>query len=138
MPGRIANESEHRRGLVLGLTLAEVLVLVLFLILLVLGDRLLRAETALAGLKPILNGGKVHPDKLASELAKVKALEKAVSDLKEENARMRTELADKSEKLRAFEGLIAAARAIDPTSPPAVLRACFGLVESGGFPTVCQ
>src|SRR5690349_18858211 len=101
MPSRIANESEHRRGLVLGLTLAEVLLLLLFLILLVLGDRLVRAETRLRSLLPSGTS-----DVAPGALARVEELEKAVADLKQENARLRAELAERTQKLRALEPLI--------------------------------
>lgn len=118
MRSRVANESEHRRGLVLGLTLAEVLILLLFLILLVLGDRLIRAETTLAAFQPVSNGGTFNPKELPGRM---RELEKTVSHLKEENARLQAELADESQKLQTFKNLIAAARAVDPNDPPAVL-----------------
>src|SRR5262245_28972071 len=107
MPSRIANESEHRRGLVLGLTLAEVLLLLLFLILLVLGDRLVRAETTrakaeteLTKMRSLLPPG--TSDVVAGALGRVEELEKAVVDLKQENARLRAELAEKTQKLGAL------------------------------------
>jgi hypothetical protein len=40
MASRVADEREQRRGLILGLTLAEVLLLLLFLLLLVLGSQI--------------------------------------------------------------------------------------------------
>jgi hypothetical protein len=55
----VVNELEHRRGLVLGLTLAEVLLLLLFLLILVLGARLTEAvheaETERALLQVFVN-----------------------------------------------------------------------------------
>ena len=44
MPQRLVNEREHRRGLVLGLTLAEMLLLLVFVLLLALGARLSQCE----------------------------------------------------------------------------------------------
>src|SRR5262245_50274311 len=98
----VANEAEHRRGLVLGLTLAEALVLLLFLILLVLGDRLLRVESDLSRFK----GATGDAPAIAGESAKMKGLEKSISELKKENSRIRSELAEKTAKLKSFETLI--------------------------------
>ena len=44
MSQRIADELEHRRGLVLGLTLAEVLLLLLFVLLLALSGRIVKQQ----------------------------------------------------------------------------------------------
>src|SRR3954451_22346227 len=122
MPSRIANESEHRRGLVLCATLPAVLLLLLSLILLVLGDRLVRADTAraraeteLTKLRDLLPPG--TSDLMAGALARIEELEKAVADLKKENAQLRTELSEKAQKLGALEPLISLARAIDPNDP---------------------
>src|SRR6476661_3291631 len=48
MSVRTADDSEHRRGLVLGLTLAEVLLLLLFLLMLILASWLTEAQQKLA------------------------------------------------------------------------------------------
>ena len=80
------NESEHRRGLVLGLTLAEVLILLLFLILLALGSRLIKAEhnldaasSILAELQKSEGLGTTDPRGLIEEVAKAKLLEKRIA-----------------------------------------------------------
>lgn len=49
MSQRTADELEHRRGMVLGLTLAEVLLLLLFVLILALGGRLLALQRMLVG-----------------------------------------------------------------------------------------
>jgi hypothetical protein len=138
MASRIANESEHRRGLVLGFTLAEVMILLLFLILLGFGARLLKDEKTLKGLSPLLselrpNEGAVDVHKLGDELARMKELQKAASDLQAENARMRTELSTASHKLETFERLAAAARAVDPEDPPALLKLALDVFELMGL-----
>jgi len=140
VPSHIANESEHRRGLVLGLTLAEVLILLLFLILLALGARVLKLESALTKLDPLLaelrkDGGleTIDKGKLVAELARVGELEKSVRDLREENSRIRSELTDKSQRIGALEKFVAAARAIDPNDPPALLTLALEMFEALGL-----
>jgi hypothetical protein len=96
MASRIANESEHRRGLVLGFTLAEVMILLLFLILLGFGARIPKDQKTLKELSPLqtqlqADKGVVDVQKFAAELARMKELEKAVVGLQAENARLRTE-----------------------------------------------
>src|SRR4051812_31478017 len=85
----LLDEREHRRGLVLGLTLAEVLILLLFMLLLAFGDRLNRleqhkksADVVLDAIKPHLDPGSTRPDDrsakdLASQLAWTISLEKS-------------------------------------------------------------
>lgn len=137
MASRIANESEHRRGLVLGFTLAEVMILLLFLILLGFGARLLNDEKALKELNPVLmelqDSGIIDVHKLAAELARVKELEKAIVDLQNENARIRTELSAEGQKSKAFEKLAAAARLVDPDDPPALLKLSLEMFEMVGL-----
>jgi flagellar motor protein MotB len=129
MRQRAANEREHRRGLVLGLTLAEVLLLLLFLVLIALGARLINAERAVKDLGPLVEEIRKHPElaiidarKLIFELARAKSLEKTVTELRDENARLQRELTDKSKKIDAVEKVAAAASALNPNDPPALLK----------------
>lgn len=140
MPSRVANESEHRRGLVLGLTLAEILILLLFLILLVLGARLIKVGHALTELNPLLielrkdrDLGIIDARKLVVELARVKELDKLVSDLREKNLRINSELVDKNQRLASFEKLVAAAKLVNPNDPPAVLKIALEAFEVIGL-----
>ena len=57
----LVDEREHRRGLVLGLTLAEVLILLLFLLLLTLGARLVKLIGRPAVIAPSTRHGLSHP-----------------------------------------------------------------------------
>lgn len=120
MSQRVANELEHRRGLVLGLTLAEVLLLLLFVLLLALTGRLLNLQTeavkeketirslmveldslkaTLGSLNPLLeelrrNGGldEVTVQQLVEKLARTDLLEREVAELKRVNSELRTNL----------------------------------------------
>jgi uncharacterized coiled-coil protein SlyX len=134
MASRIANESEHRRGLVLGFTLAEVMILLLFLILLGFGARLLKEEKTLKELTPLLTQeGVVDVHKFAAELARMKEQEKAVSELQAENTKIRAELSTATHKLETFERLAAAARAVNPEDPPALLKLSLDVLEVMGL-----
>jgi flagellar motor protein MotB len=139
MPIRVANESEHRRGLVLGLTLAEVLILLLFLILLALGARLMTAEKALAELDSGLSelrkaGGLEAADarKIVADLGRMREMERSVQEFKDENARMRSELTEKGKQTSALEKFVKAARAVDPNEPPALLKLAVEMFEEVG------
>jgi flagellar motor protein MotB len=140
MRGRIANESEHRRGLVLGLTLAEVLLLLLFLILLAMGARLTTAEKALADMDSGLaelrkSGGLEAADmrKIVADLGKMKELERSVQELKDENARVRSDLTEKSRHVSALDKFSVRARAADPNDPPALLKLVVEMFEDMGL-----
>jgi len=127
MSSVIANESEHRRGLVLGLTLAEILLLLLFLILLALGARLIKAEdkvkAASAFLAKLETG--VEPQKLLTDLAKIKPLEDEVKKLKSE-----LDLANR--KSAGFEKIISTAHTVDPNDSPAILKVGKEVLEALG------
>jgi outer membrane protein OmpA-like peptidoglycan-associated protein len=127
----VTNESEHRRGLVLGLTLAEVLLLLLFLILLALGDRLIKDEQALEAAERKVEAasafffglkggefGKTDVQRLLDELAKIKPLEERVRKLADENTRISGELT----AANTVEKIISAANSIDPNDSPAILK----------------
>lgn len=108
------DEREHRRGLVLGLTLAEVLLLLLFLMMLALGSRFAEAER--------------FKQALESEVRELK-LELAASNLSITNAAdhgkpLTLELSPAYDgaKLDALRTVVASAAKIDPHDPPAVLK----------------
>jgi hypothetical protein len=147
MGQRIAHEGEHRRGLVLGLTLAEVLILLLFLLLLALGTRLhnlLRTnnelQVAIAELGPLIaeiraRGGPENEsvEALVKGLARVQQLEKEMSGLAERNAKLEAELAETTQELNALEPIVRAASRIRPDDPPAVLKRAMAMVEAVGL-----
>jgi hypothetical protein len=154
MAQRIANEGEHRRGLVLGLTLAEILLLLLFLLLLALGVRVhnlvhTNAELhgAIADLEPLFAEIRTQGwfssesvEVLVKRLAHMQQLERQVSALTERNAELETRLAglqalgfDTTEKLKALEPIIRAASQINPEDPPSVLRRGMAMVKTVGM-----
>lgn len=127
MAARLASdEREHRRGLVLGLTMAEVLLLLLFLLLLALAGRLAQqatkireAESIITTLEPILKtaaeGGQLSP-KQVQDLARDLA---DAAKLRQETSALKSQLADASKKVETFKQLEARATAISPNDPPA-------------------
>lgn len=163
MAQRISDEREHRRGLVLGLTLAEVLLLLLFLLLLALGSQMefwrnkaesaehanIRLSAAIANLQSIqlalaANGSDVRTaDELVQRLARVQQLESSIAELSAENsalksqARLVTSLgANAQEKLKDIAGVIERATQIDPEDPPALLKRALEVLNRLGSSTV--
>ena len=134
-----SDEREHRRGLVLGLTMAEVLLLLLFLMLLALAARLMsqgkelaKANDAVQVLKPLLEavrgGGEVTPETvqaLARDLA-------SVPQLRRDNDALRASVGETTKKLDAFRQVEARAREINPNDPPAALRRGLELLANHG------
>jgi outer membrane protein OmpA-like peptidoglycan-associated protein len=132
-------DTEHRRGMVLGLTMAEVLILLLFLLMLALTHALtLRdrkmsdetnraniAERELEAFRPFLaalQGSGVLPEEVARDigrrLAKQVELEREVERLRAEAAQFQSELREANNALRQFWDVAAEARRIDPSAPP--------------------
>jgi hypothetical protein len=106
MASRVADEREQRRGLVLGLTLAEVLLLLLFLLLLAMASQLRRSQSladiaqqryqdlsrSLDQIKPIqealMAGGAIditNVQKLVLRFQQLNEVERELAKLKEEN-----------------------------------------------------
>src|ERR1700722_14550328 len=99
MASRAADEREQRRGLVLGLTLAEILLLLLFLLLLVLGsqiriwrDRYEQLDQSLEEIRPLqkalIDGGAVNINSVQELVVRLQNLQKTeqeLSKLKAEN-----------------------------------------------------
>jgi hypothetical protein len=71
MASRIADEREQRRGLILGLTLAEVLLLLLFLLLLVLGSQI-------RNLRALADATLLRNEQLEQGLEQLKPLQEAL------------------------------------------------------------
>lgn len=141
-----SDEREHRRGLVLGLTMAEVLLLLLFLLLLALAARLMqqakeltkahdsiyKANDTIQVLKPIIELVK-SGDQVPSETVQALARDLAsVPQLRRDNEALRSALADASKRVDAFKQLEAQAREINPNDPPAALRRGLELLASVG------
>ncbi|MCK1388723.1 hypothetical protein [Bradyrhizobium sp. 21] len=149
MSARISDEREHRRGLVLGLTLAEILLLLLFLLLLALASQLQHwqslakaAETrfevlsrSLDQLKPLqealMSGGAngiASVEQLIQRFQTLTELERQLAVQKEENTKLLEQSSlvrslDLSEdKLRALVATMRRAAEIDPSDPPATLH----------------
>jgi cell division protein FtsB len=156
MPSRTTDEREQRRGLVLGLTLAEILLLLLFLLLLVLGsqirtwrDRYEQLDQSLEEIKPLqqalMDGGAVDVNgvhELVARLQNLQKTEQELSKLKTENA----DLAKQSEllkslglgsddKLRNVAGAVKRASEIDPNDPPALLKRALDVIDRLGAST---
>src|SRR6266849_2095838 len=142
----LTNEREHRRGLVLGLTLAEVLILLLFLLLLIFGARIneLTKETKLLDplREEVKRDGNLSMRHLVDRLNRTTELERKNSDLQEQLAKLTSELkivktlSESSRK--AFEqvpAIIERAAKITPDDPPAALRRGLDLVDAVGLRT---
>src|ERR1700682_4071453 len=112
MASRASDEREQRRGLVLGLTLAEILLLLIFLLLLVLGsqirtwrDRYEQLGQTLEELKPLqealMVGGAIDINsvqELVSRFQNLQNSDRELSKLKAENA----DLAKQSELFKSL------------------------------------
>lgn len=149
MSARVADEREQRRGLILGLTLAEILLLLLFLLLLALASQLQHwqslakaAETrfevlsrSLDQLKPLqealMSGGAsgiTSVEQLIQRFQMLTELERQLSAQKQENAKLLEQSSlvrslDLSEdKLRALAATMRRAAEVDPSDPPATLN----------------
>jgi len=162
MSQRIADEIENRRGLVLGLTLAELLLLLLFLLLLALGwqvsvlqdeakserEKAKGIEVNLNSLAPFVSelNKKGSLDittarELVTKLSKVEALQAEVTDLQQskselmaENTTLRATAAD-NKKIQEFHEAIRAAAEINPNDPPATLLRAMEVLKRLGSDT---
>jgi flagellar motor protein MotB len=104
MAPRIVDEREHRRGLILGLTLAEVLLLLLFLLMLALAVPLKkRIEEARSAEKEVVT--------LRSQIEELKWVAKELADGQTEKL---DQLATRLQNLRNIESLMAAAKLGEP------------------------
>lgn len=144
----LVDEREHRRGLVLGLTLAEVLLLLLFLLLLTLAAKLNEitadketvlkeldeSRIALEKLRP-LETGSIGAKELAKRLTSFEELEARNAELERANLKfsdlMKSLKADPA-KLASASAAIQDAAKIDPTDPPAVLIRALDVLQKLG------
>jgi hypothetical protein len=160
MTSRTADEREQRRGLILGLTLAEVLLLLLFLLLLVLGGQIrhwhdladaaqLRYEElgqSLEQLKPLqealMLGGAVDITGVQRLVLRFQNLQKAEQELSQLKIQSAT-LTQQSElfkslglasddKLRTVAATVKRASEIDPNDPPALLKRAVDVLDRLG------
>jgi hypothetical protein len=152
----VIDEREHRRGLVLGLTLAEVLMLLLFLILLALSARLAAANKEIGEyvqykqtaerFEPLLRHLKATGElaisdvhKLLEQLGRLDQIERRSAEVQQENSEMRSQLStlnslgsDAVKKLRDVDTIVKGAARINPNDPPAVLRKGVTILERLG------
>jgi hypothetical protein len=161
MAQRIADEREHRRGLVLGLTLAEVLLLLLFLLLLALGrqmdywrataqevqqkyDELGATMETMRPLQQALakaDGGIDTVSELIQRLSRVQQMERTVAQLQAENSALGSQvtvirnLGAEGKKLSAMTSAYEHAMKIDPSDPPAVLKRALDVIDRLGTGT---
>jgi hypothetical protein len=162
MTRRVSDEREHRRGLVLGLTLAEVLLLLMFLLLLALGSQVerykLESETsrhdlenltaAMDSLKPLqealARGDSAinSVDELIQRLARAQKLESSLAQLKEENASLATQAAmiktlgpDPTKKLQEVAVALDRASQLDPNNPLALMKRALEIIARLGTST---
>lgn len=143
MTVRIFNEQENRRGLVLGLTIAEILILVLFVLMLAFGARFKSLEEKAEAAQTFedevrgLVGGGLEPGAGRSEnlkasrsgdfesallklrflVTKVKKLEQQLNELTAGSEAIRAD----STMRRKVGSAIAIAKQINPDDPPAAL-----------------
>jgi hypothetical protein len=156
MASRIADEREQRRGLVLGLTLAEMLLLLLFLLMLALAyelqlwkDKASEALDALKQLKPLqerlLAGGATAVtgiEELAARFRRLEEVEKENVALKAqiESLSAKSELLkslglDKAEEIRGLAAILQRAAQFDPNDPPALLKRAVEVLDRLGINT---
>jgi hypothetical protein len=134
-----SDEREHRRGLVLGLTMAEVLLLLLFLLLLALAARLMtqakdlaKANETVQVLRPLIEAVK-GGDQIRGETIQALAQDLAsVPQLKRDNETLKVALADTTRRLDAYRQVEARARELNPNDPPAALRSGLELLAKHG------
>lgn len=156
MPSRAADEREQRRGLILGLTLAEVLLLLLFLLLLALATQLKHAQesaakaiASLEQIKPLqealMAGGAIDitsVQQLVLRFQHLQEVEKELVALKEQNGSLaqQSELLkavgiETPEKLHSLTEALQRASQINPNDPPAFLKRALEVMDRLGANT---
>lgn len=138
------DEREHRRGLVLGLTLAEIMLLLLFLLLLGLGSLINEQVKMVGDLKIKLEEqdqmiGKLGGPRAAERMNSLEKAERELQDSRKRNSELRAELIRAREILRDTEKptpklveVLERARQINPTDPPEALRKAIEVYASLG------
>ena len=132
MSQRILDEREHRRGLVLGLTLAEILLLLLFLLLLSLGARLNQLKEA----QQSAESDRDRLRKAAFALPSIKSSGDIVSELKKLKVALEPLKGVSAVHLRdnlvTIKPVISWAEKVDPEDPPAVLKRVLKILQRLG------
>src|SRR5262245_41676965 len=129
MAARIVDEREHRRGVILGLTLAEALLLLLFLLMLTLTIPLKTVITEFKPTHELLKAG--DTEEITNMVNCIKALQEVQAILKSVNAdqsqlkslivAMQPFLGESGDK-GTLKSLLEEVSRIDPTDPPAALK----------------
>jgi hypothetical protein len=156
MTATTSPESEHRRGLVLGLTLAEILLLLLFMLLLAFGaqvkhlkrnletgeERYRTLEATVIELAPLAvelrrNGLPKSEtiQEIVLRLGTVRNLEEHVRDLESRNRELNDTvslLSSVNAAIRGFEDVLKGASRIDPSDPPGLLKRALEVMEHSG------
>jgi hypothetical protein len=156
MASRVADEREQRRGLVLGLTLAEVLLLLLFLLMLALASQMQewkdKASEAIAALEelrplqeqPLANGATdvTGVEELAARFQRLQDVERENAALKAqaESLSAQSELSkslgvDKVKNARDLAAVVQHAAQYDPSDPPAFLKRAIEVLDRLGVDT---
>jgi flagellar motor protein MotB len=149
MAARIVDEREHRRGVVLGLTLAEALLLLLFLLMLALTIPLKgwielgrKAQRDLEAMKPVAELFRAGDNEKISDLAeRLRALQELQAILALTNAdqsqlkslveAMKPFLGDNIQKA-ALKALFEEASRVNPSDPPAALKRALEFAKIAG------
>jgi hypothetical protein len=160
MSQRAVEEREQRRGLVLGLTLAEVLLLILFLLMLALGSRLeywrteaeqrqqsynelVATHDSLRTIQAeLVKNGAVDiksVQELVTRLSRVQELERSLTESKQEYSSLSSQVvvlkslgADVAKTLQAVSAALERAKQIDPNDPPALLKRALDILDRLG------
>jgi hypothetical protein len=163
MPSRLVDDREQRRGLVLGLTLAEILLLLLFLLLLTLAAEVSEwqgkaddaqkkaddAEAHLEQLQPLqqalYSGGAIdigNVKQLVERFQRLQTLETKAKALKEQNEALVEQSKlfnsldlEKPDALHGLTNAIQQAAQIDPNDPPAALKRAVEILNRLGKDT---
>ena len=115
MPQRLVNEREHRRGLVLGLTLAEMLLLLVFVLLLALGARLNQFERDKLAAQSERDQYKAEAESIVTGSVDTSERQEILSDID-------IILGSDPKKLGDLKTMVKAAAKINPNDPPAELK----------------
>jgi hypothetical protein len=163
MSRRAVEEREQRRGLVLGLTLAEVLLLILFLLMLALGSRmeywrieaehrqqnyneLVATHDSLKAIQAeLVKNGAVDVNSvqgLVTRLSRVEESERSLSKLQQDYSVLSSQVVvlkslgvDTGKALQTVSAALERAKQIDPNDPPALLKRALDIIERLGAST---
>jgi len=139
MAARIVDEREHRRGVILGLTLAEALLLLLFLLMLTLTIPLKAVITQFKPVAQLLQAG--ENEKITDMANRLKALQEVQAILRSVNVdqsqlkslvvAMQPFLGESGDK-GTLKALLEEVSRIDPSDPPAALKRALEFAKIAG------